>query len=65
MADRHNYQWISYLQLSEAFKEEKIIYGTENSKIDFEMQLCAGSVHVIAKINKMLLKFEPKEEQVK
>ena len=40
------------------------MYGFEHCKTEFEIELCTNDEHVIAKMYKLLLKFETEEEQV-
>lgn len=48
----------SYLQLLERLKVNKRVCGCEYCKTEFEIELCINDEHVIAKIHKLLLKFE-------
>lgn len=64
ITEEYTYQWISYLQISERIKVAKRLYGFEQAKTTAETQLYRNDEHVIAKMCRLLLKFETEEKQV-
>lgn len=61
----YDYQSFLYAQLSEIFKLDNKMSGLDKSRIIFETELCTNVQHVIAKLYKLLLKFEMEKEHVK
>ena len=58
-------QWFSYTQIKQRFKIEEKNGGFEQAESEFGIALCTNDEHVIAKLYKLLLKYETEDEQVK
>lgn len=60
----HYFQCFSYNQMKERFNMHKRITGIEKRKTEFEIELCTKNDNIIAKVHKLLLRFETEDEQV-
>ena len=62
LEEGHVCQWFSYLQIKERFKLDKKNCEFEQTKAEFETALCTNDEHVIAKLYKLLLRYETEDE---
>lgn len=56
------FQWFSFVQLTERFKETNRTFGIDEPKAEFEIELCDN---VIAKTYNFLFRFETEKEEMK